>query len=176
MANTRNSKKVESARRKLLKTLMVGGGAVTASKLLPEQWARPVVGSVMLPAHAGLSTCATEIFSFFSDPFIYNFDGVLTSTVPPFFSGTLSGSLFSVTGTGPVPCDSGSGMVVVTGTADGPFTGSQNVYCDGTLVGTCDVSGTALYTNDPPGLILAGSGSCTVCEGFLYASTMDTIR
>ena len=40
------------SRRKLLKGLAAGGGAVIAGKSLPESWSRPVVDSVMLPAHA----------------------------------------------------------------------------------------------------------------------------
>ena len=40
------------ARRKLLKTLVAGGGVVATAKLMPEQWARPVVDSIMLPGHA----------------------------------------------------------------------------------------------------------------------------
>jgi hypothetical protein len=39
-------------RRKLLKTIAAGSGAVIAGKNLPENWARPVVDSVLLPAHA----------------------------------------------------------------------------------------------------------------------------
>ena len=40
------------SRRKLLKSIAAGTGAVVAGKSLPESWSRPVVDSVMLPAHA----------------------------------------------------------------------------------------------------------------------------
>lgn len=40
------------SRRKLLKSIAVGTGAVVAGKSLPDSWSRPVVDSVMLPAHA----------------------------------------------------------------------------------------------------------------------------
>jgi hypothetical protein len=43
------------ARRKLLKGMAAGGGAVIAGKSLPDNWGRPVVDSVMLPAHAQTS-------------------------------------------------------------------------------------------------------------------------
>jgi hypothetical protein len=39
-------------RRKLLKGLAAGGGAVTASKLLPESWGKPILDAIVLPAHA----------------------------------------------------------------------------------------------------------------------------
>ena len=45
--------KTSPARRRLLKSLAAGGGVWTGSKVLPENWTRPVVDSVILPAHAG---------------------------------------------------------------------------------------------------------------------------
>ncbi|MGV6826077.1 MAG: hypothetical protein ACWA5Q_03795 [bacterium] len=42
-------------RRKLLKSLAAGSGAVIAGKSLPDQWTRPVVDSVLLPSHAQTS-------------------------------------------------------------------------------------------------------------------------
>jgi len=42
-------------RRRLLKALAGAGGVFTAGKLLPEQWTRPVVDAVTLPAHAQTS-------------------------------------------------------------------------------------------------------------------------
>jgi hypothetical protein len=45
-------KKSSESRRKLLKSIAAGSGAIVAGKSLPESWSRPVVDSVMLPAHA----------------------------------------------------------------------------------------------------------------------------
>lgn len=45
----------DSSRRKLLKSIAAGSGAIVAGKNLPESWSRPVVDSVMLPAHAQTS-------------------------------------------------------------------------------------------------------------------------
>ena len=42
-----------SGRRKLLKSLVAGGGVWTTAKVLPESWQKPVVDSIILPAHAG---------------------------------------------------------------------------------------------------------------------------
>ena len=50
-----------NSRRKLLKTFAAGSGAVVAGKNLPESWTRPVVDSVMLPAHAQTSPCSPTI-------------------------------------------------------------------------------------------------------------------
>lgn len=47
--------KKTAGRRKLLKSVIAGGGTVTVAKMMPEQWARPVVDSVMLPSHATTS-------------------------------------------------------------------------------------------------------------------------
>lgn len=43
---------MSNSRRKLLKSIAAGSGAIIAGKSLPEKWSRPVVDSVLLPAHA----------------------------------------------------------------------------------------------------------------------------
>jgi hypothetical protein len=45
----------DKSRRNLLKSIAAGSGAVIAGKSLPESWSKPVVDSVMLPAHAQTS-------------------------------------------------------------------------------------------------------------------------
>ena len=47
----------DQSRRKLLKSLAAGSGAVVTAKSLPESWSRPVVDGVMLPAHAQTTVC-----------------------------------------------------------------------------------------------------------------------
>lgn len=42
-------------RRKLLKSIAAGSGAIVAGKSLPESWSRPVIDSIVLPAHAQTS-------------------------------------------------------------------------------------------------------------------------
>lgn len=44
----------ETSRRRLLQLLAVGG-VFAGGKMLPETWVKPVVGEVMLPAHAQTS-------------------------------------------------------------------------------------------------------------------------
>ncbi len=48
------------SRRTLLKSIAAGGGAVVAGKTLPDTWKKPVIDSVMMPAHAQTSD---EFFS-----------------------------------------------------------------------------------------------------------------
>ena len=55
MGETKDVKDRESARRSVLKRLLVGGGVAATAKMLPDQWHKPVVESVILPAHAGTS-------------------------------------------------------------------------------------------------------------------------
>ena len=45
----------DKSRRKLLKSIAAGTGAIAAGKSLPESWTRPVVDSVILPVHARTS-------------------------------------------------------------------------------------------------------------------------
>ena len=55
-------KKSSESRRNLLKSITAGGGAVIAGKTLPESWSRPVVDSVLLPAHAQTSPTSRTFF------------------------------------------------------------------------------------------------------------------
>lgn len=52
-------KKSNISKRKLIKSIAVGSGAIVAGKSLPESWSKPIVDSVMLPAHAQTSTPTT---------------------------------------------------------------------------------------------------------------------
>ncbi len=49
-------KKSNDNRRKLLKSIAAGSGAVVAGKAMPESWTKPVIDSVLLPVHAATST------------------------------------------------------------------------------------------------------------------------
>ena len=54
-SNSQGQNMSDKSRRKLLKSIAAGSGAIVAGKSLPESWSRPVVDSVMLPAHAQTS-------------------------------------------------------------------------------------------------------------------------
>jgi hypothetical protein len=45
----------KQSRRKMLKSMAAGSGAVIAGKSMPDQWAKPMVDSVLLPVHAQTS-------------------------------------------------------------------------------------------------------------------------
>ena len=49
-------------RRKLLKSIALSGGAIAVAKTLPESWTKPVIESVMLPAH-GVGTTGVQTTS-----------------------------------------------------------------------------------------------------------------
>ncbi|MDK9709106.1 MAG: hypothetical protein OEL83_18845 [Desulforhopalus sp.] len=46
---------VDTERRKALKKLAVGLGALAGCAVLPERWVAPIIGNVVLPAHAQTS-------------------------------------------------------------------------------------------------------------------------
>lgn len=50
-----DQQKKATGRRKLLRSVVAGGGVLAAGRLLPDNWARPVVQSVILPAHGQTS-------------------------------------------------------------------------------------------------------------------------
>ena len=45
----------DQGRRRILKLLVASGGAVTTTRIIPEQWKAPVVNAVNVPVHAELS-------------------------------------------------------------------------------------------------------------------------
>ena len=47
----------EQSRRNILKSIALGGGIVTAGKVLPDGWKKPVVDTVILPSHAATTAC-----------------------------------------------------------------------------------------------------------------------
>jgi len=53
--------KQSDSRRKIIKRLLAGGGVVATGQLIPDKWAKPVVESVLLPAHATSSLNVTLI-------------------------------------------------------------------------------------------------------------------
>ena len=46
------SEKSNEGRRRLIKKLAIGGGVATTASSMPTKWVKPVLDSVILPAHA----------------------------------------------------------------------------------------------------------------------------
>ena len=46
-------------RRDALKKILVGGGAVLGAQFLPTEWKKPVINSIVVPAHAQTSPTGT---------------------------------------------------------------------------------------------------------------------
>jgi hypothetical protein len=80
-------KKSNESRRKLLKSIAAGSGVVIAGKSLPESWSKPIVDSVMLPAHAETSPSANLTGSYTATLYVENnsggVDGNLLDTLIP---------------------------------------------------------------------------------------------
>ncbi len=101
-----------TSRRKLLKSIAAGSGAVVAGKSLPESWRKPVVDSVVLPAHAETSPTCSEC----QDGYCYDF--TLGNPSPPVYMEIhVNGQAITVY------LDSPAGQATGSGTADcGAFT------------------------------------------------------
>ncbi len=63
--------KVTDNRRTALKTMLVGAGVTTASRAGPAKWRKPLIESILLPAHAATTPGATTT------------PGVTTTTIAP---------------------------------------------------------------------------------------------
>ena len=157
-----SDKKSSDSRRKLLKSIAAGSGAIVAGKSLPESWSRPVVDSVMLPAHAQTSpTCSTGFAGTYAgnvsgtvtrcndatDPvtaglqIIINADctvAVTYNTARPFTgTGTIVGDSFSVPISRTEDCGAAAGTNDGTGTVAGTVSGTQ-ITGTASFGGTCD--------------------------------------
>lgn len=71
--------KSSESRRKLLKSIAAGSGAVIAGKSLPENWSKPVVDSVLLPIHAQTTATTCTITMIVTGPLGQNENVVVPS-------------------------------------------------------------------------------------------------
>ena len=100
-------KNSSESRRKLLKSIAAGSGAVIAGKSLPENWTKPVVDSVVLPVHAQTSQFVfsqTLGYDFFTD-----------EVVPPSVNNQIPDLDFTFTVGSAVPA--GDGTVTISNLA-----------------------------------------------------------
>lgn len=110
----------QEPRRRLLRTVAAGGSALSLTAL-PGKWAKPVVASVILPAHAQTSPGCLGTLANCPSGDLYSDSGSFGTTkyIPPFITsefpgityenGTLTGSdrtrKYTSYGTCPAPCD-----------------------------------------------------------------------
>ncbi len=115
----------ENSRRKLLKSLSVTTGAIVAGKSLPESWVKPVVDSVVLPAHAATScTPCLDAATYCEGPGISSLrvavaiDGTVTVT---HLRGVLTDNVDA--------CAGGAFSVVFVSAVQGDVTVSGSIPC-----------------------------------------------
>lgn len=137
------------SRRAVLKSMVVGGGAAGAFSGLPTSWKKPMVASVMLPAHAqttqvtgSLENCESGTIGG-SGPFYYVYTLTVSGTTvynAYYMSGTINGGVFSASGGGTSTqlCRDGDNSIygaTVTGSVGGTGTSSDGYRrCDGIQV------------------------------------------
>ena len=134
----------DQSRRKLLKSIAAGSGAIVAGKSLPESWSKPVVDSVILPAHAQTSpgaepTTFTQTITQtieLTEPTVLSFDFDIGSFIPT-GAGTVTVTAFADLGNylsapGQDNIDASENIdVSVGGTSIGIlFDGADGFQCD----------------------------------------------
>lgn len=67
MRNTKGSVPEGQDRRKVIKKIVAGAGVLAGYSVLPDKWIRPIVGQIILPAHAATSAVLTK-----SESGVYN--------------------------------------------------------------------------------------------------------
>ena len=135
----------DKSRRKLLKSIAAGSGAVIAGKSLPESWSRPVVDSVLLPAHAVTSCAITGLYcNLNNDLFIE----VLAD-------GTVAVNIGGFTGQDTVSPIAGGFFDILTDRAAAPLRVTGTVVCNSTAI-----SGDIIDGGGTPSGYTADRGSC----------------
>ncbi|MGA8260156.1 MAG: hypothetical protein WB783_08095 [Arenicellales bacterium] len=133
-----------SSRRRLLKSLVLGGGVLTTAPSLPRNWVTPVVQAVVLPAHAQTSAINGEFAGFTDSGVAESADAtpILDLLAPRAYAGNVS-SLES-----PLPICVDVVDNAVTNVVVGPFAAKS-----GQLPG--DIPGTVQL--EVAGIVISGS-------------------
>ncbi len=137
-------KKSIDSRRKLLKSIAAGSGAVVAGKALPEAWSKPIVNSIVLPVHAEMTTDDLPVETVCCEGVACNFYFTDTPTNTTIELGSDCSISMSGTGIG-LGEYSGNGTVA----ADGSFSfmvtyaTDKTLLVEGTVSADCsNISGT----------------------------------
>jgi len=132
------------SRRKLLKSIAAGTtGALIAGKTLPESWMKPVVDSVMLPAHAQTSCSSTNTFV------ITTPSQVGPPVVVPDGGSIAGGAGFTITGS--ITPNPGVISVTIAAFVDGSFTDSIVIVTDAS--GNYSQTAGPIPTNPPNSIV-----------------------
>jgi len=54
--SAQKSQQPDEGRREVLRKILIGGGIAAGAAMLPDKWTKPVVDSIIAPAHAQTST------------------------------------------------------------------------------------------------------------------------
>ena len=176
-------KKSQESRRKLLKSIAAGSSASVTGKSLPEEWKKPVVDSIVLPAHAQTSpapvpphqSCSTINVSFnFTATGLGN-GGVGYDIYPASGGGSLDGDGFNFS----VPDDTvnttyshsyGPGQYLVYAAVggspgSGSITGTGTVTCctgDSETILNVDLTGDGVGQTGCALVTIGADGTCMV--------------
>lgn len=117
-----NKKNIKESRRRLIKAAAGSGGVIVGAKVAPKEWTKPIVDSVILPAHAQTSPTLFTITCEGSPP-----NG---STVPQNGSVTASVTISPTppageTVIGELFCNGASRGTFVAGVTDGSSSGGS---------------------------------------------------
>jgi len=131
------------SRRRLLQSLAVGGTAITV-KSLPEKWAKPVLDTTIVPAHAECTNVAVTLTCEIDQPdYDWATVGFFPNTSGPWLAGGATGSIGSLdptpTNVQTVQFSFGDVVATVNPPAAGPVTLNAN-FLGGDNGGTLGIS------------------------------------
>lgn len=165
----------KNARRKLLKTLAASSGAIMAGKNLPDQWKRPVVDAIMLPAHAQTSCviageyCQQDINNAFT--------GIEINVASDWsISITLYGLTNTYTGTGIADPNTGT-FDILTDRASAQLSVTGTVICNSTAIsGDIDDAGNIIpYSATQANCPLTFVSDRNIKTGFEQVDELDIL-
>ncbi len=147
---TKPNQTSDGSRRKLLKSLAAGSGAILAGTSLPDKWVSPVVDSVILPAHAQTSS-AGEYFGTLETDGSGGFIELCIKIIGSTYVATviIRGPGFAVLYTHPAASPIGT-AVIMSSTCAGATGGPLNVTSVTAALANYNTNGTGTPTGSIP--------------------------